>query len=124
MDFKEIDIGELGRNIFAKILKATATQGTYSDTLDECRYRGTKFTDESFPPEKKSLISDWDDPAEEIQEKVEEWDKFVWVRADEVDELNDDEGPISDLRRFYHSTGYQAGAVGRLLLFVGAQCTY
>ena len=29
MDFKEIDIGELGRNIFAKILKATATPGSY-----------------------------------------------------------------------------------------------
>ena len=95
MDFKEIDIGELGRNIFAKILKATATQGTYNDTLDECRYRGTQFTDESFPPEKKSLISDWNDPADDIQEKVEDWDKFVWTRSDDVEELNDDEGKLA-----------------------------
>lgn len=40
MDFKDIDIGELGRNIFAKILKSTATHGSYEDTLEECQWRG------------------------------------------------------------------------------------
>ena len=95
MDFKDIDVGELGRNIFAKILKSTASPGTYSDVLEECKYRGTKYTDESFPPEKKSLITDWTDEADDIQEKVEEWGKFTWIRADEIPELNDDEGALA-----------------------------
>jgi hypothetical protein len=36
MDFKEIDLGEFGRNIFSKILKSTASPGTYQDTIEEC----------------------------------------------------------------------------------------
>merc|ERR1712166_14481 len=94
MDFKDIDIGELGRNIFSKIMKATATPGAYSDVLEECEYRGKKFTDESFPPEKKSLIPDWNDPDDEVQEKVDTWSKFEWIRAADIEELNDDEGEL------------------------------
>ena len=95
MDFKDIDIGELGRNIFAKLLKATATPGSYADILEECQYKGIKYTDESFPPEKKSLIADWDDPAEDVQEKVEPWSEFEWIRATDIEELNDDEGQLA-----------------------------
>lgn len=73
MDLSDIDIGEFGRNIFAKILKATAVPGTYEDVLEECQYKNVKFTDESFPPEPKSLIDDWNDEAEEVQEKVNSW---------------------------------------------------
>jgi len=94
MDFKDIDMGELGRNILAKVLKATSTQGAYTDVQEECEFRGVKFTDETFPPEKKSLMHNWEDPAEDIQEKVEEWGKFTWIRAAEVEELNDDEGEL------------------------------
>lgn len=95
IDFKEIDIGELGRNIFAKILKATASAGSYDDVLEECLWKGIKYTDESFPPEKKSLIYDWTDPSDDVQDKVEEWEKFTWVRATDIAELNDDEGQLA-----------------------------
>ena len=94
MDFKDIDMGEFGRNIFAKIIKATASGGSYMDTLEECEYKGVKYTDESFPPEKKSLIADWEDDAEDIQEKVETWNQFEWIRATDIEELNDDEGEL------------------------------
>ena len=54
-----------------------------------------KFTDESFPPDKKSLINDWTDKSEDVQEKVETWDNFTWIRATEIEELNDDEGALA-----------------------------
>ena len=92
MDFKDIDIGELGRNIFAKILKATATPGSYNDILEECQFRGIKYTDESFPPDKKSLINDWNDKSDDVQEKVDLWAQFEWIRANEIEELNDEDG--------------------------------
>lgn len=95
MDFKDIDMGELGRNIFAKVLKATSTSGTYNDVLEECQYKNIKFKDESFQPEKKSLIADWDDPADDVQEKVDQWGTFEWIRAAEIEELNDDEGELA-----------------------------
>ena len=66
MDFKDIDIGELGRNIFAKILQSTSTHGNSQDVIEECEYKGIQFRDESFPPSKESLINDWKDPNEEI----------------------------------------------------------
>ena len=43
MDFKKIDVGELGRCIISKILKATASHGNYEDILEECIYKGIKF---------------------------------------------------------------------------------
>ena len=95
MDFKEIDLGEFGRNIFAKILKSTSTPGTYQDTIEECNHKGVQFTDESFPPEKKSLIYDWSDESDDIQDKVAEWAQFEWLRADQILELNDSEGVLS-----------------------------
>ena len=66
MNFNEIDIGELGRNIFAKILKATSNSGSFQDVLEECEYRGKQYTDESFAPNKTSLINDWKDQAQEV----------------------------------------------------------
>ena len=37
MDLNEINLGELGRQIFARLLKATASDGTYEDILYECQ---------------------------------------------------------------------------------------
>jgi hypothetical protein len=36
MDFKKIDMGELGRQLFAKILKATASDGKFNEIYEEC----------------------------------------------------------------------------------------
>lgn len=40
-------------------------------------------------------MHNWEDPASDIQEKVEEWGKFTWIRAEEIEELNDDEGELA-----------------------------
>ena len=47
---------------------------------------------ESFPPNEFSLISDWEEG--EVQDKVQLWRSFEWVRATEVPSLNDDEGKL------------------------------
>ena len=112
MDFEEIDIGELGRNIFAKILKATATPGSFEDVIEECEYKGIKYTDESFPPKKKSLIHDWTDPSDDIQEKVEQWNEFTWIRADEIEELNDEEGELAIFADAITPSDIQQGLLG------------
>ena len=91
-DYKDVDIGELGRHLFAKLLRATASDGSFEDMMAHCETKKTKYTDDSFPPREKSLINDWNDESEDIQEKVDEWRNFKWIRASEIRELNDDEG--------------------------------
>jgi hypothetical protein len=59
-------MGELGRNLFAKLLRATASDGSYEDMLAYCVKKNTKYTDDSFPPTYKSLINDWNDESEDI----------------------------------------------------------
>ena len=54
-------MGELGRHLFAKILKATASDGTFTEIYEECKLKNQPYTDESFPPNEFSLISDWED---------------------------------------------------------------
>ena len=36
MQLKDINLGELGRHLFSKILKATASDGKYADILADC----------------------------------------------------------------------------------------
>ena len=85
-------MGELGRHLFAKILKATASDGTFQEIYEECKAKNTPYEDESFPPTEFSLISDWED--EEVQDKVRLWRTFEWMRATEIPSLNDDEGKL------------------------------
>lgn len=92
---KDIDMGELGRNLFARLLRTTASDGTFEDMMEHCQRTKKKHTDEAFPPKKKSLINDWNDEADDIQEKVEEWGNMTWIRASEIEELNDDEGVLA-----------------------------
>lgn len=33
MDFSQIDMGEFGRHLFSKILKATASDGTFAEVM-------------------------------------------------------------------------------------------
>ena len=94
-DYKDVDLGELGRNLFGKLLRATASDGSYDDMVDYCEKKKIKYTDDSFPPNKKSLINDWNDEADDIQEKVEEWGEFTWIRCGDIEELNDDEGKLA-----------------------------
>jgi hypothetical protein len=70
-DFSDIDMGELGRQIFCRLLKATASEGSYNETIEECRERGQPFNDEAFPANQNSLISNWKD--EHARDKVSQW---------------------------------------------------
>lgn len=74
--FKSVKIGELGRQLFAKLLRATASDGNFEDIMAYCDKHKEKYTDDSFPPNRQSLISDWNDESEDIQEKVDEWATF------------------------------------------------
>ena len=71
MDFSQINIGELGRQIFCRLLKATASEGGFDDLLAECQSSGTAYVDESFPANQHSLIHNWKDP--KVQDKVSQW---------------------------------------------------
>ena len=66
MDLKDIDMGELGRHLFAKLIRATASDGSLEDMMDYCCKKKIKYTDDMFPPAKKSLINDWNDESEDI----------------------------------------------------------
>lgn len=87
MDFSKIDMGEFGRHLFGKILKATASDGSFAEMINQMKNNKKKYTDESFPPDEHSLINDWED--DEAFDKVRDWKKFTWVRASEMEELND-----------------------------------
>ena len=65
-DLKDIDLGELGRHLFAKLIRATASDGSLEDMMDYCHKKKIKYTDDMFPPAKKSLINDWNDESEDI----------------------------------------------------------
>ena len=56
MDFSKIDMGEFGRHLFSKILKATASDGNYTDVMKAMEAKNSQYTDESFPPDEHSLI--------------------------------------------------------------------
>ena len=59
----------------------------------ECKMKNEPYTDESFPPNEFSLITDWEEP--ECADKVRLWKTFTWMRATEIESLNDDEGKLS-----------------------------
>lgn len=92
VDFKKIDMGELGRHLFAKILKATASDGKFNEIYEECKLKNEPYQDESFPPNEFSLISDWEEP--EVQDKIRLWRSFTWERATQIPSLNDNEGKL------------------------------
>ena len=49
------------------------------------------FKDWDFLPDMGSLINDWEEDNGEVREAAQEWVDVDWMRAGEVDELNDEE---------------------------------
>ena len=78
MDFSEAELAELGESLFMNALKLSTTQDDYDSILKRCKARKEKFVDESFPPCRTSLISDWT-----TSPKAAVWDRFEWRRASE-----------------------------------------
>jgi len=82
MDFSNVDMGELGRQLLLKILKATSSEGSFEDKIEECKANCESFEDESFPATQASLISNWKD--EQVQDKVATWRNFEWKRPHQI----------------------------------------
>ena len=74
MDLSEVNLGELGRQIFCKLIQATASESTYEDKIEEVRLEKKIYNDDSFPPTQSSLIKDWKDP--ECRDKARSWKSF------------------------------------------------
>jgi len=79
MDLSDIDLGEFGRQLFLKILQETSTEGEIHELLKRCQEHQTQYYDESFPANRSSLITNWED--EMVRDKVPKWKYFVWKRA-------------------------------------------
>lgn len=81
MDLGEIDLGEFGRQLFLKILQETSSEGEFHELLKRCKDKQKQYNDESFPPNRSSLITYWED--ESVRDKVQKWKYFIWKRASE-----------------------------------------
>eukprot|EP00347_Sterkiella_histriomuscorum_P017724 403348238 len=82
MDFSSVNMGELGRQIFARLLKVTSSEGAFDDILYECQQSNQPYVDEQFPAANESLIKNWKDPL--VQDKVSTWKQFKWLRPHEI----------------------------------------
>ena len=110
VDFNKIDMGELGRHLFAKILKATASDGKFTEILEEAKLKDEPYEDESFPPNEFSLIADWDE--DEVLDKVKLWKQFEWIRCNDIEELNDDEGALQVFQNEVSPSDIMQGLLG------------
>eukprot|EP00347_Sterkiella_histriomuscorum_P016663 403352333 len=81
MNLTSLNIGELGRQIFARLLKSTASDGTLDDILYECEQQNEPYCDEEFPASNQSLVKNWRDPS--CQDK-QNWKQFKWLRPQEI----------------------------------------
>ena len=59
--------------------------------METLKMTGEKFYDDEFPAQKESLICDWNDPSDEVEELKQEWEKIEWIRAESIEELNDND---------------------------------
>lgn len=50
--------------------------------------QGAKYTDPDFPPDRTSLIEDWDSQSRSTQTAIEQWQHYKWVRCDQIPQLN------------------------------------
>lgn len=71
---------------------ANVQNSQYHQTLSGCRVQGRKYFDNEFQPTKHSLINDWQQV--EASDLVEEWSRFDWARASEIQELKDHDGKM------------------------------
>jgi calpain-15 len=70
------------------------------------------YTDESFPPNEFSLIQDWDEDADGIPEKARKWQRFTWIRATEIEELNDSDGKLQVFANSVDPSDIKQGDLG------------
>ena len=82
-------------------------QKKLDNILDKCIETNQKFKDKEFPPEKSSLITDWNEDNDEVREaKGEDWDSIEWKRAEDIEEFNDAaEGQLELFKKGIDGTG-------------------
>lgn len=62
----------------------------FKQLIQQYQSSGEKFTDNDFPPHKKSLIRDWNENHEDVVDSANSWGNIVWKRPEEIEELMDD----------------------------------
>lgn len=54
----------------------------FDKMLQTLRAEGSKFKDKDFPPDRSSLVEDWNAPSEDVD--ISQWEKYEWLRAAEI----------------------------------------
>lgn len=62
-------------------------ESEYNMNLESCRDSSSKFKDKNFLPCRESLIEDWNDQDPEVQQSVEAWNSYEWIRISEIESL-------------------------------------
>ena len=78
---RKSQVVELGKSTYLSLIQHSAKLLTKEVILRQHRETGVKFTDPHFPPEKSSLIKDWNDWN---NIKIVEWKRYTWKRAEEI----------------------------------------
>ena len=81
---------------------------TLQDIIDSAGDQ--QWTDDDFPPEPSSLIADWTSP--EVQEYTSTWKTYEWIRATEIESLNDEEGDLALFFNDIEVADIKQGALG------------
>lgn len=65
-------------------------EDVFSKTKRQLVKSGNHFVDQEFPPQKVSLIENWDDTSELTIDIKDEWKQFEWIRTDQIPVFNTD----------------------------------
>ena len=99
------------------------SDGQYRKYLDECKAASKLFVDKEFPPEKKSLIQDWNADDPDVHENKEDLAKIEWIRATEIPELNDDDGQLAVFLNSVEPNDIRQGGLGNCYFLSVLACT-
>lgn len=104
-------------------LCATPDDAEYKKYVADCKKLQKQFTDKDFPPEKSSLIQDWNSKDEDVLENKDEWLKIEWIRASKIAELNDDEGKLQVFANSIEPNDIRQGGLGNCYFLSVLACT-
>ena len=84
----------------------------FATYLNQCRSKGEKFVDQEFPATQASLITDWNEEAEEVRDHAPEWRSIHWMRAEDIPELNREAGGLALFVDKIEPSDIQQGGLG------------
>ena len=84
----------------------------FTSIMETLRATGEKFHDDEFPAQASSLIVDWNDSSDDIQEIKDQWEKIEWIRAENITELNDNDEQLKVFQGKIEPNDIKQGALG------------